>query len=369
MERVWIGASSGGPSERTVADTAADEQLPETRSHWVLRRDPDEGEAAWLRVLPPTGRPTTSDDVALYRVEMRAGGDAYGSLWGVRQRTAGNPHVEESRLMATTADQVAQALRRQQLATAAAELEIARRSDDLKSALLDSVSHDLRTPLATMRAAAGTLADPVVEVSVPERVRLGQAIDTEADRLNRLVSNLLDMSRVDSGALKPELEVLPLSEALDPILERLEAGPDGRSVVADVPDDLPALLADPVMLDQVLGNLLENAVKYVDRDRPIRVSARQVEGGPMVRLVVEDGGAGVPDEVLGRIFDKFYRGSPPKGGTGARRRGTGLGLAVVRGLVEAMGGTVTARRSELGGLAVVVDLPRASDASEEGAAT
>jgi two-component system sensor histidine kinase KdpD len=368
LERVWIGASTGGANERTLADTAPKEALPETRSHWVMRRDPNEGEAAWLRVLPPAARSASPDDVVLYRVEMRAGGDAYGSLWGARHRASGNPQVEESRLMATAADQVAQALRRQRLADAAAELEIARRSDELKSALLDSVSHDLRTPLATMRAAAGTLADPGVEVGVPERVRLGQAIDTEADRLNRLVGNLLDMSRVDSGALKPELEVLPLSEVLDPIFERLEAGPEGRRVTADVPVDLPALWADPVMLDQVLTNLVENAAKYVDRERPIRVGAREVGGRSMLRIVVEDGGVGVPDEALGRIFDKFYRGTSPTAGGAGRRRGTGLGLAVVRGLVEAMGGSVMARRSELGGLAIVVELPTAGDASAQGAA-
>ena len=142
-----------------------DAPLPETRSHWVLRRDPAEGEATWLRVHPPAARQAgPSDNVALYRVELLAGGETYGSLWGMRPRTAGNPHLEESRLMATAADQVAQSLRRQRLADAAAELEIARRSDELKSALLDSVSHDLRTPLATMRAAAGTLADPSVPV-------------------------------------------------------------------------------------------------------------------------------------------------------------------------------------------------------------
>ena len=187
-----------------------DAALPETRSHWVLRRDPAEGEATWLRVHPPVAHQAgPSDNVALYRVELLAGGEPYGSLWGVRPRAAGTPQLEESRLMATAGDQVAQSLRRQRLAEAAAELEIARRSDELKSALLDSVSHDLRTPLATMRAAAGTLADPSVMISEPERVRLGQAIDMEAERLNRLVGNLLDMSRVDSGALKPELEVLP----------------------------------------------------------------------------------------------------------------------------------------------------------------
>lgn len=260
--------------------------------------------------------------------------------------------------MATAADQVAQSLRRQRLAEAAAELEIARRSDELKSALLDSVSHDLRTPLATMRAAAGTLADPAVPVSDSERVRLGQAIDMEAERLNRLVGNLLDMSRVDSGALKPELEVLPLSAVLDPILERMEAAPGGRRIATDVPQVLPALWVDSVMLDQVLTNLLENAAKYVDPEAEIRVLARAIEGQPL-RITVEDAGKGVPDDALPKLFDKFYRVADARGRGARRGSGTGLGLAVVRGLVEAMGGSATARRSELGGLAIVLELPTA----------
>lgn len=360
LERVWIGASTGGANERRIADSVRPEApVPETRSHWVLRRDPAEGEAAWLRVHPPVARQTgPSDDVALYRVELLAGGETYGFLWGVRPRAAGNPHLEESRLMATAADQVAQSLRRQRLAEAAAELEIARRSDELKSALLDSVSHDLRTPLATMRAAAGTLADPAVPVSDSERVRLGQAIDMEAERLNRLVGNLLDMSRVDSGALKPELEVLPLSAVLDPILERMEAAPGGRRIATDVPQVLPALWVDSVMLDQVLTNLLENAAKYVDPEAEIRVLARAIEGQPL-RITVEDAGKGVPDDALPKLFDKFYRVADARGRGARRGSGTGLGLAVVRGLVEAMGGSATARRSELGGLAIVLELPTA----------
>ena len=371
MERVWIGASTGGANERRIADTERPEAaVPETRSHWVLRRDPAEGEAAWLRVRPPVPRQAgPSDDVALYRVELLAGGETYGSLWGMRPRDAENPHLEESRLMATAADQVAQSLRRQRLADAAAELEIARRSDELKSALLDSVSHDLRTPLATMRAAAGTLGDPAVPVSEAERVRLGQAIDTEAERLNRLVGNLLDMSRVDSGALKPELEVLPLSAVLDPIVERMETAPGGRHIATDLPHDLPALWVDSVMLDQVLTNLLENAVKYVDPDAEIRVLARAIEGQPMLRVTVEDAGKGVPDDALPKLFEKFYRVADARGSGGARRgSGTGLGLAVVRGLMEAMGGSATARRSPLGGLAIVLELPTAPPATQSEAA-
>ena len=369
LERVWIGASTGGARERRLADTLPlDAATPETRSHWVLRRDAAEGEATWLRVLPPAARQAGPlDNVALYRVELLAGGEPYGSLWGVRPRTAANPQLEESRLMATAADQVAQSLRRQRLADAAAELEIARRSDELKSALLDSVSHDLRTPLATVRAAAGTLADPSVPVSEAERVRLGQAIDTEAERLNRLVGNLLDMSRVDSGALKPELEVLPLSAVLDPILERMAAAPGGRHVATDIPQDLPALWVDSVMLDQVLTNVLENAAKYVDGDAEIRVLARLIEGQPMLRVSIEDAGNGVPDDALPKLFEKFYRVSNGRG-SGRVRRGTGLGLAVVRGLVEAMGGYVTASRSQLGGLAIVLDLPIAPPATQSQAA-
>jgi two-component system sensor histidine kinase KdpD len=365
MERVWIGVSHETGQERILADSRGGEPLPEVGGHSVLRRDPAEGEAAWLRVHPPRRRTgNVAHSAAYFRVELRAGDTSFGSLWAARRRELGEPHVEESRLMAAAADQVAQAIRRQLLAASAAELEIASRSDELKSALLDSVSHDLRTPLATIRAAAGSLVDPSMRVSDEERIRLGEAIDSEADRLNRLVSNLLDMSRIEGGELHPDLELVPVASIVEPVLERVAGALISHRVDADLPDGLPAVWADPLMLDQVLTNLLENAAKYAPRGARIRVSARISDEADALRLAIEDGGAGVPADTLPRLFDKFYRA--PQRAEGARR-GTGLGLAVVQGLIAAMGGAVEARKSELGGLAIVIHLPTKLETGTEAA--
>ncbi len=263
----------------------------------------------------------------------------------------GEPGASDSRLLAAAADQIVQALRRQQLAAAAAEAEIAKRSDRVKSALLDSVSHDLRTPLATILAAAGTLSDPEIVVPREQQVVLGTAIETEVRRLDRLVRNLLDMSRIEGGALRPAVEVVPLLPIVESVLERLQPILRRHRVEVEVPDDLPPAAADPLMLDQVLTNLLENAARYVPPEGTVRVRALR-EGQEVLAVVVEDDGPGVAGN-LDLIFDKFHRYARQDGD----RRGTGLGLAVVRGLVEAMGGKVHGAPSELGGLAIEIRLP------------
>ncbi len=272
---------------------------------------------------------------------------------GTSEAPTEQPHVEESRLLAAAADQMGAAVRRDRLLAQAAELEIARRSDELKSALVDSVSHDLRTPLATIRAAAGSLADPTIDLPADERRAIAAAIDAEAARLNLLVGDLLDMSRIQGGALVPDIEVIPLAELVGPAVERASAAVDNRPIQVDLPDDLPEVQADAALLDQVVSNLLDNAVKYAGDDAPIRLTAEAL-ADDRVSLTVEDGGPGVPDNALATIFERFARIDRPED---RARRGFGLGLAVVRGLVEAMGGSVRAARSEMGGLAVTVTLP------------
>lgn len=364
LARVWVGLGPVPAQERVVADTDADAPLPVPGAHVVLQRGRDEGAATWARIMPPgdarlrsaaAERPTRATP---YRVEIRTGDEAIGSLWSMNTGPS-HPELEETRLLAATADQVAQAVRRDRLAAQAVELEVASRSDELKSALLDSVSHDLRTPLATIRAAAGSLADPDVQLSDGERRGAARTIDAEADRLNRIVGNLLDMSRIQGGALYPDLEPMPIGEAVEPVLRRLAPTLAGRDMIVDLPDDLPPVLVDAVFIDQVLTNLLDNAARYAPAPAALRVSARAQAGGSRVRLEVEDGGPGVPDDALPHLFEKFSRIGHRGEGS---RRGTGLGLAVVLGLVEAMGGTVWADRSALGGLCVSVLLPAGSSA-------
>jgi two-component system sensor histidine kinase KdpD len=231
-------------------------------------------------------------------------------------------------------------------------VEVARRSDALKSALLDSVSHDLRTPLASIRAAAGSLMDPAVRWTPEEERATAASIDREADRLNRLVSNILDLSRIEAGGLVARHSAFPLEDLVRDILERLAPNLGERPIEVAIPVDLPPIDIDEVFIDQVLTNLLENTARYAGPGVAVRISARDLGSG-RVGLTIEDAGQGVPPEALPRLFDKFYR--VPQKAEGARR-GTGIGLAVVRGLVETMGGRITARPSEMGGLAVDLEL-------------
>jgi two-component system sensor histidine kinase KdpD len=176
-------------------------------------------------------------------------------------------------------------------------------------------------------------------------------IDTEAARLDRLVSGLLDLSKITSGGLHPDLEPHELWAVVQPVVDRLRPSLGDRSITVDVPDALPPVLADAVLLDIVVTNLLDNVGAHSAPDAPVAIRADEEDG--MVRLVVEDGGPGVPVDKIGSLFDRFRRGPTRSEGS---RRGLGIGLSVVRGLVDAMSGQVSAYRSPLGGLAVSVRL-------------
>jgi two-component system sensor histidine kinase KdpD len=366
MDRTWIGLGSTVAHERVVADSAdGGGPIPPIGTHAILQRDRDEGSATWTRIHPPVGKPAPGSPAglrkALYRVEIRAADESIGSLWSQRTESAGPPAVEEARLLAAAADQLGQAVRRDRLVAQAAEVEIARRSDELKSALVDSVSHDLRTPLSTIRAAAGSLADPALDLHPQERRAAARAIDAEAERLNRMVGNLLDMSRIQGGALVADIEVIPLDEILRPAVERARASTGDHRIDLDLPDDMPNLRADAALLDRVVSNLIENAVNHAGPGAPIRVSGEAREDDT-VAIVVEDGGPGVPSQALPGLFERFRPGTPTIEG---QRRGFGLGLAIAEGFARAMGGAVSAEPSSLGGLAVSVTVPAAPTADPD----
>jgi two-component system sensor histidine kinase KdpD len=360
MERVWVGLSRSGGPERVVADTAGSEGRPApTATHSLLRRMPGDTPAQWFLVHRPAQTSSRILGVVAHRVMIEAAGRPLGSLWALRTRRAGPPGAAETRLMAASADQIGQALEQDHLAAESRAAEIAQRSDELKTALLDSVSHDLRTPLAAIRAAAGTIKDRDLRLSEDDLAESADAIDREAEYLNRLVTNLLDLSRIEAGALRAELEPVDLLEALKPIVARLAPRLADRPLQVEVSASVPSVLADAVFLDQIVTNLVENAAKYVPSGAAVRIAAAEADG--RVRLTVEDAGPGVPPEALPRLFDKFYRVA---GSARRSRPGSGVGLAVVRGLTQAMRGHVQARQSALGGLAVDVDLPVAAERAE-----
>lgn len=257
----------------------------------------------------------------------------------------------------TFLDQVTALIERARLQRENLRIAVLQRTDALRAALLSSVSHDLRTPLTSIKAAASSLLQEDVVWDEETRRGFAQSIEREADRLNHLVGNLLDMSRIEEGALVPEKEEYALASLIRDVLERLELLLEGR-VRTHLPEsDLLLVELDYLEIDQVLTNLLENAVRYTPAGSPIEVSASS-EGGQVV-VRVADRGPGIPAADLERVFDKFYRvlhGQHPA----FYPMGSGLGLAVCKGLVEAHGGRIWAELREGGGLIVGVALPRGS---------
>jgi two-component system sensor histidine kinase KdpD len=359
MERVWIALGPDDARERAAADTGTEHRPPIPGLFSVLQRTPDDTPARWSRVhQPEQARGGQSPGREAFRVRIEAGSRTFGSIWALRDRARGEPDRTETRLLSAAADQIGQALAQDRLAAESQAAEIARESDALKSALLQSVSHDLRTPLATIRAAAGTLR-PGSGLSTDDQQESADAIDREVEYLNRMVTNLLDLSRIEAGALRAERDVYELDDLVGQTVERLRPRLGERRL--ELALAAPPVEVDPVFLDSALTNTIENAIKYTPPGTPIHIAAAAIPGEPRVRLTIEDAGPGVPDVALTNVFDKFYRVPGVPAGS---RAGTGIGLAVARGLVEAMGGRVEARLSQLGGLAIDIELPAAAIASE-----
>jgi two-component system sensor histidine kinase KdpD len=283
-------------------------------------------------------------------VPMRNGENVVGALVVVAGGPGSSGFGEaERRVLATFANQAALAVARGQQEEQRNRALALQETDRLRTALLNSVSHDLRTPLASIKASASSLLDREVQWSDAERDEFLTTINTEVDRLTRLVHNLLDMSRIEAGALDPRLVESSLAEVVGPVVRRARAASRQR-VDVDVPDELAPVLVDPVRLDQVLTNLLDNARGYAPGS-PVQVVAHQ--DGDHVELRVVDHGPGIPAPERERVFDQFYR---LKGG-GKRPEGTGMGLAICRGIVQAHGGGLRVETTPGGGATFVLTLP------------
>ena len=215
MSRVWIALGADDASERTVADTGTGETPVLPAVVQVLQRPPGDDVHRWIRIHQPTVRTQRRGGTSVFRVRIDASGTSLGSIYAVRDQASGEPSTTETRLLASAADQIGQAVAHDRLAAESQAAEIARQSDALKSALLQSVSHDLRTPLATIRAAAGTLR-PGTGLSPDDQLESVEAIDREVEYLNRLVTNLLDLSRIEAGVLRADLDVFDLDDLVGP---------------------------------------------------------------------------------------------------------------------------------------------------------
>jgi two-component system sensor histidine kinase KdpD len=361
MDRIWFGLGPTPADEKTIADTSPGDPLPIPAWQVVLQRSPGDEPARWTRMHVATAMiRRKAERATVHRVRVEASGEVLGSVWALRARNEREPDRAETRILSAAADQLGQAIVRDRIALERTNAEIARRSEALKTALLDSVSHDLRTPLATIRAAAGSMLDESVAWTDQDRRESFLAIDSEAERMGRLVRNLLDLSRIEGGALKPELEPCDVDDVLAQVVRRAGTAM-GKRVLVELPDSLPPVMADQLYLNQVLANLLENAIRH--GGDTIRVRGSHAPGG-LVEISVEDNGPGVPKSALPHLFEKFYQAGPPGEG---KRRGMGIGMTVVEGLTRAMRGEVEACRSELGGLRVDVRLRPAHVPEEEAA--
>jgi len=277
---------------------------------------------------------------------------AAGGIVGVLSLSPEQPDrfddLEQRRQVEAFAAQIAMAMERADLAE---QTEKARReveTEQLRSSLLSSVSHDLRTPLAVITGTASTLLENNVGVNERTRRDLMQAILDEAERLNRLIRNLLDMTRLESGAVKVKKEWLPLEEVVGSALERLDARLVNREVSVDLPVSLPLIPCDALLVELLLINLLENAAKYSDGGIELKATPRSGE----VLVEVNDRGPGIPPNQELRVFEKFHR-AVREGSPG----GVGLGLAISRAVVAAHGGRIWAQNRDGGGASFRFTLP------------
>ena len=382
MRRVWITLDeAAGPDATPLADAGGPARGPFPEP-WILLRRPGDEAAEWARVstTTPVERPP-SEDVAgmvLYAVPIETETGPLGCVWATRDLEDPRPGRGARRILAMAADQLGLALVGEQLRDEVTQTEIDRESDRLKGALLDSVSHDLRTPLSSIRAIAGILMDPDAEPGPSERRELAAAIDLEAARLGELVRSLLDVSRVEAGALRPTLELFELGELVDGTLSRAPLLA-GRPIEVTLDDDLPLVLVDAVMFDSALANVLDNAARYAPPPAPIRITARAVSeatrpaqpAGPARRARGRLPASSSSWTTAGRASRRRSCRCCSSGSTGCRpaanRPGTAWASAstIVRGFLEAMGATVELASSDLGGLAVRIVL-RAAASPEPG---
>jgi len=283
---------------------------------------------------------------------MRTGRASIGMIGLDNDRPGPILSPDERRLLDALSDQAALAIERVNLVQDIDRAKLTAETERLRSALLTSISHDLRTPLASILGSATSLRAYHNSIDEKAQDELIATIQDESERLNRFINNLLDMTRLESGAIAVRAEATDLADVIGSALRRASKVLGAHHVKVDMTPDLPMPQLDAVLLEQVIFNLLDNAAKYAPPGSEISVKAWA--SGNLVRIEVRDEGDGIPPGDLERIFDKFYRVHAAD----YRRAGTGLGLAICRGFIEAMGGTITAsNRSDRSGAIFTVTLP------------
>ena len=312
----------------------------------------DLGIARWVhanRVAAGFGTHTLQGADALY-VPLAAAHQQVGVLAVLPSRPDRLLIPEQRHLLETFAGQVAAAIERVQLVAERGELGRRAEAESVRNALLNAISHDLRTPLSVLVGASSSLVDATATLSDASRHELAATIHDEARRMTVLVNNLLDMARLESGHAALARQWSALEELVGSVLSRLADVLSAHPVSVALPADLPLVNVDPVLIEQVLANLLENAAKYTPAGTAIDLNA-QLKAGRMI-VEVADRGPGFPHGEEARLFDKFYRVRAE-----SAQSGVGLGLAICKAIVAAHGGTITASNRPGGGAVFRFELP------------
>jgi len=282
---------------------------------------------------------------------LRTGSGPVGVL-GAQPNAPETLTAEERRLLDALADQAAVAIERISLARGLAEARVLTETERLRSALLTSVSHDLRTPLASILGTASSLRRYAGAYTEEEREDLLETLEEEAERLSRFVANLLDMTRLESGAIDLKLDLIDIGEVIGASMQRAGSVLARHRVELAIAPDLPMLRIDALLFEQVLFNLLDNAAKYAPAGSRIDVRAHRYQDVVAVEII--DEGPGIPPADLEHVFDKFYRVQAQD----RQRAGTGLGLAICRGFIEAQGGRIEAQnRGDRTGAVLAIRIP------------
>lgn len=313
--------------------------------------------ADWVyRHAEPAGRHTNTLPAAQLRyLPLKTASGVVGVLGAGKLKTSDSDLTPaQRRLMEAFANQGAQSIERAYLEEQTQQIALMQSAEKLQTAMLNSVSHDLRTPLVAITGALSALEEDEGALDESSRKILVENARSEADRLNRLVGNLLNMTRIESGAIKLRLDLEDVQDAIGTAIEQLGSRAANRNIQTHVPESVPLTPMDFTLFVQVLVNVLDNAIKYSPADSVIKISAHAQD--EKLRLLISDFGVGVPTDDLVRIFDKLYRVQRPENVTG-----TGLGLSISKGIVEAHGGTIRAMNNQPNGTIIEIELPLKHD--------
>jgi two-component system sensor histidine kinase KdpD len=347
VDRCAIFVPGAGQDLQLAAETLRGgkrNRASQSTADWAFRQGME------MTLSGDAGAQSSQSSRRLY-VPLRTDDRVVGVMEVGLKRSGAPLEMEERGLVMSFAAQASLVISRAQSEEERRRLEVVEESDHLKSALLNAVSHDLRTPLASIKASATALLLSDSTWTAADGREFLEAIDHEADRLNRLVGNLLDLSRIEAGVLRPVLEWYGVHEVIESLLPRVRPLIGARPFRIEVGAGTPPIQVDLLRLEEMIVNLIENAVKYTPANAGIELKAWHE--GSELRFAVVDHGPGIPAALRSRVFETFYQGRQP----GDRQPGSGLGLAICRGVAQAHGGSISVEETRGGGASFIVRLP------------